>query len=71
MLCFSLVITFVPGNQLLLRSCNTVVDIVYLVWLRSTIVIPFDSPFLPHVFLRDMKDELKRHLDFKENFYFR
>lgn len=54
---------FDTRDQLLLYSYNQVIEIVYMLILRSTVIVRFD-PF-PHIPLSDMKIEaLKRYLDF-------
>lgn len=72
---FFLGITFYTLSQLLWYSYNQVVKIVYMVWSRSTIIIPLDPnlPSLLNTPLINIKRELKRQLDFDkflpDNFY--
>lgn len=45
---------------------------VYLVWFRSAIIVPLEpAPRPPHIVLRDIKPNTKKHLDFDEIFYVR
>lgn len=50
MLCFSLGIIFDTFEWLFLDNCNLVVNLVYMVWLRSTITITFKlRPLLSYI----------------------
>lgn len=56
MFCLLLGITFDIRNQLLLYGNNQVVNIVYIVRLSSSIIVPFDPHIIP---LRGIGNELR------------